>query len=220
MADLQARADALRELLAKATPGEWRVGRRDGAPGNHIVDMGEPPEAPFVAFHRGYPTSPAMNGWAHYGVAHTDGDIRERDASVALIVALHNAAPSLLDELDRLRTALAASEARYEKQFETAGKAIRDHIQMGLMLEASEAKTGKLAAEIERLTSDGYADAALIHSQGQRIDKLEAKAVKLREALVSTPIPGVREPMSSFCQRSDEWLVTIYRQALKDTDHD
>lgn len=95
----------LRELIERATKGPWRVGCQYGAPAPHLIDMGSPPSAPFLMLHNGS-TSDDCRPINNYAVAHTDGPIDERDASVRLIVALVNQAPAMLDELDALREAL------------------------------------------------------------------------------------------------------------------
>ena len=80
----------LRELLAKATPGEWLTRgpkMQDGAPDFAIyVTMNERPQILAEAFGR------------------SDKDVYFPSVDNAvLIAALHNAAPALLDELEALR---------------------------------------------------------------------------------------------------------------------
>jgi hypothetical protein len=70
---------ALRELLAKATPGPWRHDAGDTAV---------------------FATAPSKTG-SRLLQTLVAGNAAPNDA--ALIVALHNAAPALLDEIDRLR---------------------------------------------------------------------------------------------------------------------
>lgn len=75
----------LRELHAKATPGEWVY---DGC---SLSDFG-----------REFPCSMSME-WIPNGRPHTDDDTNQLvEADGALIAAMRNALPALLDEIDRL----------------------------------------------------------------------------------------------------------------------
>lgn len=91
----------LRALLAAAIPGPWRVGRQDGAPRDHLVDMGDPPKAPYFRMHKGIPKSDIMRGAPAFGIVESDDEPAEKiAATAALIVAAVNALPALLDEAD------------------------------------------------------------------------------------------------------------------------
>lgn len=93
----------LSALLAKATPGPWRVGRQDGAPRHHLVDMGEPPKAPYFRMHKGIPASGATRGSPAFGIVESDdASAEEIAANAALIVAVVNALPRILAALSHL----------------------------------------------------------------------------------------------------------------------
>ena len=85
---------ALRELLARATPGEWRWSEN----GNIVTDMPLPECDPEVA------------------AVYSEHDDDSEPANSALICAMHNALPALLTELDAARARIAELEkdtARY-----------------------------------------------------------------------------------------------------------
>jgi hypothetical protein len=99
-ADIPSLVAELRELLAKATPGVWRVGRQNGAQNDHLVDMGEPPNAPYFRMHKGLPEGPGTRGSPAFGIVESDdASAEEIAANAALIVAMKNALPALLDVL-------------------------------------------------------------------------------------------------------------------------
>lgn len=106
----------LRELLAKATPGQWRVGRQQGAPRDHLVDMGEPPSAPYFRMHKGLPKSGACAGSPAFGIVESDdASAEEIAANAALIAAMKNALPALLDQIEGLREALSRQSKREKR---------------------------------------------------------------------------------------------------------
>lgn len=74
----------LRELLAKATPGEWDIAEVDWAG---------------LEFSIHAPTGCIAGGLVEYGAF----SVEQARINAALIVALRNAAPALLDELEALR---------------------------------------------------------------------------------------------------------------------
>lgn len=82
----------LRELLAKATPGEWR---------HRVMSQGQ----------RQYPEV-----WAPSGFVASFG--KEGDGDALLIAALRNAAPSLLDEIEHLRAKLEEARDRAREIFD------------------------------------------------------------------------------------------------------
>jgi hypothetical protein len=92
-ADVQGMVEALRELMAKATPGPWNT--RDGDAG--LVTYIQSGQASWIAdvhsFTPGFGPSRA-----------------ERLANAALIVALVNAAPALLDALESSQSPSPVSE--------------------------------------------------------------------------------------------------------------
>ena len=99
---------ALRELLAKATPGPWRVNPVKGYTDDQIVTD-----------HPDFQQSPHGNYVGETGLA-SGHKAHRYMADSALIVAAINALPALLDrsdELDRVKAELAA-ERRWRIQLE------------------------------------------------------------------------------------------------------
>jgi hypothetical protein len=93
-------------LLEGTTPGPWRVGRQDGAPSDHIVDMGEPPKAPYMML---YGRAPAT------GVHHSDGPREEVVANCRLIAAspsIARAYVALAERVGVLEEALSQLEGK------------------------------------------------------------------------------------------------------------
>ena len=86
-------ADELEALSALANPAPWQIGSQTGSPSPHVVDFGEPPEAPFAMLYKGGQYKHAK------AVLHTDGPIDERDASARLIALLRNSVPAILSAL-------------------------------------------------------------------------------------------------------------------------
>lgn len=86
---------ALRELLAKATPGPWEATKR-GIEGNTYDDVIAPGPVECMSHCYG-------------GSSTVEGDRYDTDR--ALIVAAVNALPTLLDELDTARATLRRVEA-------------------------------------------------------------------------------------------------------------
>lgn len=80
--------DELQELSEKATAGPWRIGRMGDETLQHVVDMGEPPSAPFMALSDGAPASSSFTGFADSGVCHSDDGSSE--ANAAFIAAAVN----------------------------------------------------------------------------------------------------------------------------------
>lgn len=87
----------LRELLAKATQGDWKTGNMDfyveGDDGDDLV-LGA------IGVSSGFRSHV-------YSVLRGKRTFPEQKANLESIVALHNAAPALLDEIDCLRDELA-----------------------------------------------------------------------------------------------------------------
>lgn len=95
---LTALISRLRELEEKATPGEWRVGRQEGAPRDHIVDMGAPPSSPYFRMNKGMAASQCSNGVPAFGIVESDdAEADEIAANAALIVEMRNGLPLLLE---------------------------------------------------------------------------------------------------------------------------
>lgn len=93
---------AMRELLAKATPGPYArdplnlgsLGDVSTADGAHMVAQAQ-------AIYRERPDQRAQNA--------------QRDANADAIVALHNAAPAILDEIEALRAKVEELETQIER---------------------------------------------------------------------------------------------------------
>lgn len=79
----------LRELLAKATPGEWKHYRRKPTKKEWQIDAVDDANGDAVVHRTGFDASPLRQ--------------KAKAANAALIVALRNAAPALLDEVEALR---------------------------------------------------------------------------------------------------------------------
>lgn len=100
----------LRELLAKATPGEWR----------QVDDM------PYL--HAFTPGQRETNHWNVPCVGRFD----HGTGNLEFIAAAHNQMPALLDELDRLREALEESQSLFAAMCHEArpAKEITDQMQI------------------------------------------------------------------------------------------
>lgn len=95
----------LRSLAMGATPGPWRIGRLGTEKAEHVVDMGEPPEAPFAVMLPGHPSTGSMRGWPASAVVHSDDD--SSAANAAFIAAANpQAILTLLDRIAGLKEAL------------------------------------------------------------------------------------------------------------------
>lgn len=86
----------LRELLAKATPGEWKSAAREGDDWDSVVYLPGTPYEICQCFH-------------------DESNVEECDANTQLIVALKNHLPALLDEVDALRLLLKECRAILRK---------------------------------------------------------------------------------------------------------
>lgn len=119
---------SLRELVEKASPLPWRIGRMVGVGTlEHVVDMGEPPKAPWMALADGRASSGGMTGWPASGVVHSDDGSSADNAR--LIVAAVNALPGLLDENDELRARALSAEGEVERlkaEFRLFADRVRD----------------------------------------------------------------------------------------------
>lgn len=113
----------LRELLAKATPGPWDAMNTFAEQGVEIWDGG-PGDMPIARLAYRYPKVPGRD-------AHPDA---------ALIVALHNAAPALLDEVEALRLHRESANAQCRELAKEA--------------DALRAEREQRAAEVARLTGE------------------------------------------------------------------
>lgn len=94
----------LRELYAKATPGEWIDS--DGY-GDMIFAPSEKGGTFIVAQVRGWGYFTG-NGSGGMGMSDTDA-MEQQNYNAGFIAACHNAMPELLDEIERLRTELVQS---------------------------------------------------------------------------------------------------------------
>ena len=79
--------EKLDELNSRRVQGVWSPGAAGPLPQKHVLDMGTPPEAPFLKVNV-------------YGVLHSDGDRDQVEDTIEFIAAIANAFPAIKAERD------------------------------------------------------------------------------------------------------------------------
>lgn len=163
--------DKLREILTKATPGEWRATPFSSVVGCPITSQPDPKKNTVILA--------GVHG------AFRDDYRAEVEANASAIVALHNAAPTLLDELDRLRAELSEERHAHNKtQFDLAQAQAKAE-KLAEALKGHETHMAQMQAfAVQYLTAKASRD-NFIDAMIYRLDGPEQRAVQksARQAL-------------------------------------